>query len=38
MMKHMIMRIKETFNKEFEKIMKLRQTQSDLINDKNKRI
>lgn len=38
MMKHMIIRIKETFNKEFEKIMKLRQNQSDLINDKNKRI
>lgn len=38
MMKHMIIRIKETFNKEFEKILKLRQNQSDVINDKNKRI
>lgn len=34
----MIIRIKETFNKEFEKILKLRQNQSDVINDKNKRI
>lgn len=34
----MIIRIKETFNKEFEKIMKLRQNQNELINDKNKRI
>lgn len=38
MMKHLIIRIKETFNKEFEKILKLRQNQSDVINDKNKRI
>lgn len=38
MMKHLITRIKETFNKEFEKILKLRQNQSELINDKNKRI
>lgn len=34
----MIVRIKETFNKQFEKIMKLRQNQNELINDKNKRI
>ena len=38
MMKHLILRIKETFNKEFEKLMKLRQNQGDMINDKNKRI
>ena len=38
MMKHMIVRIKEAFNKEFEKIMKVRQSQNELINDKNKRI
>ena len=37
-MRHLILRIKETFNKEFEKLMKLRQNQGDLINDKNKRI
>ena len=37
-MRHMILRIKETFNKEFEKLMKLRQNQGDIINDKNKRI
>lgn len=38
MMKHMILRIKETFNKEFEKLLKVRQSQGDIINDKNKRI
>jgi len=38
MMKHLIMRIKETFNKEFEKLLKYRQNQGDMINDKNKRI
>lgn len=38
MMKNMIQRIKETFNKEFEKTLKLRQNQNEIINDKNKRI
>lgn len=38
MMKHMMLRIKETFNREFEKVMKLRQNQNEIINDKNKRI
>jgi hypothetical protein len=38
LMKHLILRIKETFNREFEKLLKFRQNQGDLINDKNKRI
>lgn len=38
MMQSLILRIKEAFNKEFEKLMKLRQSQNELINDKNKRI
>lgn len=38
MMKHLMLRIKETFNREFEKVMKLRQNQNEIINDKNKRI
>lgn len=32
------MKIKQIFNKEFNKMMKMRQTQNELINDKNKRI
>lgn len=38
MMKHMMLRIKEAFNKQFEKVLKLRQNQNEIINDKNKRI
>ena len=38
MMKHMMTRIKEAFNREFEKVLKLRQNQNEIINDKNKRI
>jgi hypothetical protein len=38
MMRHLIFRIKETYNKEFEKILKFRQNQNEIINDKNKRI
>ena len=37
-MKHMMTRIKEAFNREFEKVLKLRQNQNEIINDKNKRI
>jgi hypothetical protein len=38
MMRHLMLRIKETYNREFEKTLKLRQNQNELINDKNKRI
>ena len=38
MMKNLIIKIKEAFNKEFAKMLKLRQSQNELINDKNKRI
>jgi ribosomal protein L16 Arg81 hydroxylase len=34
----MMLRIKEAFNREFEKVLKLRQNQNEIINDKNKRI
>jgi hypothetical protein len=34
----MMIRIKEAFNREFEKVLKLRQNQNEIINDKNKRI
>jgi hypothetical protein len=34
----MMTRIKEAFNREFEKVLKLRQNQNEIINDKNKRI
>ena len=38
MMKNLIIKIKEAFNEEFAKMLKLRQSQNELINDKNKRI
>lgn len=38
MMQNLIVKIKEAFNKEFEKLMKYRQNQNEMINDKNKRI
>lgn len=38
MMQAVIIKIKETFNKEFNKLLKYRQSQNEIINDKNKRI
>ena len=37
-MSNVIFKIKEAFNKEFNKLMKFRQNQNEMINDKNKRI
>lgn len=37
-MQNIIFKIKQNFNKEFNKMMKMRQSQNELINDKNKRI
>lgn len=38
MMKNIITLIKRSFNKQFTKLIKLRQNQNEMINDKNKRI
>ena len=38
LMQNVILKIKEVFNKDFNKLMKYRQNQNELINDKNKRI
>ena len=38
MMQNLIIKIKEVFNGEFNKLMQYRQNQNELINDKNKRI
>ena len=38
MMQNLIIKIKQAFNKEFNKLLKLRQNQNEIINDKNKRI
>lgn len=38
MMKNIINLIKKSFNKEFTKLLKFRQNQNEMINDKNKRI
>ena len=38
LMSNVIFKIKEAFNKEFNKLMKFRQNQNEMINDKNKRI
>lgn len=38
MMQNLIIKIKEQFNKEFNKLLKFRQNQNEMINDKNKRI
>ena len=37
-MKNIITLIKKSFNKEFNKLLKFRQNQNEMINDKNKRI
>ena len=37
-MQNVILKIKEVFNKDFNKLLKYRQNQNELINDKNKRI
>ena len=37
-MKNITNLIKKTFNKEFNKLVKFRQNQNEMINDKNKRI
>lgn len=38
MMKNIITLIKKSFNKEFNKLIKFRQNQNEMISDKNKRI
>ena len=38
MMKNIIQLIKKSFNKEFNKLLRYRQNQNEIINDKNKRI
>ena len=38
MMKNIIQLIMKSFNKEFNKLLRYRQNQNEIINDKNKRI
>jgi hypothetical protein len=38
MIKNIIFKIKSSFNKEFDKVLQLRQQQTEIIREKNKRI